>query len=270
MKRSKGMQLGALLAAMLLVSIALVPAVSAQAENSITPQTNEVNLTGPNVVFFNTSNLTPIENRQRLIIQGNKTSTGACQFTSILNKTAAEASIIKIMREVAVNRDTCQQLVDVGTLKNPPAEPGNLIVYKAAQQYSTPSSLPTRTASMTTNWWDPIGIKVNYNFDQISFSYDGNMVYGLWSGFSHDYYRPTHWYEVYYNLNSYLTPNPNAVYQSSSDHYENDWFMGVTTNTYYQPNTIIGYPNGAISAGGSYTWDDGPIWYLLHYEQILQ
>lgn len=266
--KNKKMQLGTLLTVMLLMSTVFMLVANAQPVNQ--PPTNEVNLTGPNVVFFNTSNLTPIENRQRLIIQGNKTSTGVCQYTSILNKTAAEASIIKIMREVAVNRDTCQQLVDVGTLKNPPANPSNLIVYKAAQQYSTPSNLPTRTASMMTNWWDCCGIKVNYNFDQISFSYDGNMVYGLWSGFSHDYYRPTHWYEVYYNLNSYLTPNPNAVYQSSSDEYENDWFLGVTTHTYYQPNTIIGYPNGGISAGGTYTFDDGPIWYMLHYEQILQ
>ncbi len=268
MNKHKGMQLGTLLTVMLLMSTVFMLVANAQPVNQ--PPTNEVTLTGPNVVFFNTSNLTSIENRQRLIIQGNKTSTGVCQYTSTLNKTVAEASIIKIMREVAVNRDTCQQLVDVGTLKNPPAKPSNIIVHKAAQQYSTLSNLPTRTASMTTTWYDPIGINLNYNFDQISFSYDGNTVYGLWSGFSHDWDRSTGWYDVYYNLNSYLTPNNEEVYQSSTDEFENDWWEGVTTHTYYQPNTIIGYPNGGISAGGTYTWDDGPIWWQLHYEQILQ
>lgn len=85
MRISKGVQLGAVLAVMLFMSMASVHAVGAQIE-SITPSTIDVNITGPHVVYFNTSGLTPFENRQRLILQGNRTSTG-CQYTMELKKT---------------------------------------------------------------------------------------------------------------------------------------------------------------------------------------
>jgi len=40
---------------------------------------NEVNLTGPNVVFFNVSGMIPIENKSRFILQGEKYGT-ACRY----------------------------------------------------------------------------------------------------------------------------------------------------------------------------------------------
>lgn len=255
----------AVLIVMLIMSIVL-PMANAQIESN-KPTTNEVNITGPHVVFFNVSGLKPLDNRQRFILQGNKTSTG-CQYPDImLKKTKDEVNISKVIRELAVNPDTCQQLVEQGTLNEPPenSSPQYKKIFQNAAQLS---SQGTKQARMTTNWYDPINITVNYVYAQINFNYDGIYAYPNWAGFGHDWYTPTYWYDVSYSTESYNQSSPLFIYARIYDHMRNDWFLFTTTNVYYQPNTVIGYPDGSV-AGSSNTWAEGSIAWMLHYEKIL-
>ncbi len=267
MKKAEN-SLMAVLIVMLMASIVL-PMASAQTE-SATPTAKEVNITGPHVVFFNVSGLTPIENGHRLIIQGNKTST-VCKYPqTVLTITPSEGKIFKIERELAVDPDTCQLLVEQGTLKKPPNIPNSSEI-KTISPNSAQTYFPgtTKQAQMTTNWYDPASLKVSYVYDQLNFNYDGTYVYANWAGYSHWGYPTTHWYEVSFSHDDYLTTNTGSIYSRTIyDRWENDWFLGVTTNIYYQPNSVRAYPDGSV-LGTSVTWDDGPIAWMLHYEKIL-
>ncbi len=266
MNKLKAIQLGTLLTATLLMGTAFLPVVNAQAGNNITPPTNDINLTGKNVVFFNVSGLTPIENGHKLIIQGSKTST-ACKFPqTVLTITPSEGKITKIQRELAVNPDTCQLLVEQGTLANPPIQNTSEIKIKSSNSVQT-YYYPRKRASFTTEWWDPVGIRVNYVFDLIDFNYDGTNTYLSSVGYDHWWYLTTHWYDVRYSTGSYAGSSYVDAY--SYDHMENDWFGGVTTNVYYSPNEIYGLPDGTVSGDQSNTWDDGPIWFMLRTDNYL-
>ncbi len=258
----------------LILSISMVlPMAIAQTE-SATPIAIEVNITGPHAVFFNVSGLTPIENGHRLVIQGTKTST-VCKFPPTeLTITPSEGNISKIERELAVDPDTCQILVEQGTIKKSPNIPNpseiKIISTNSAQTYFPGT---TKQAQMTTNWWDPVPPpltqKVSYVYDQLNFNYDGTYVYANWAGYSHWGFPTTHWYDVSFSHDNYLTTNTGSIYSRMIyDHWENDWFGGVTTNIYYQPNSVRAYPSGSV-LGTSVTWDDGPIAWMLHYEKIL-
>lgn len=260
-------------AVMLIVGIAL-PMAGAQTE-STTPISSEVNITGPNVVFFNVSGMDPIENKQRVILQGNKTSTG-CQYTIKLYKTSAEAkaNIVKVAREIGVNPDTCQQLVDIGTLNKSPESinisKGNTKFFQSTNAVQSGIYGPTQT-TMYTRWIDPVGITVNYVKDTINWNWDWNYVYPNWANDYHWWYLTTHWYDVTWNylFRAYTEGYPvQDIVAETYDHMENDWFMGTTTNVYYQPNFVEAYPGGA-SVGTVHTWDDGLIYWMLHYETIL-
>lgn len=122
---------------------------------------------------------------------------------------------------------------------------------------------------MTTTWYDPVNIKVNYVYDTINFNYDSNYVYPNWAGFGHWWYTTTNWYNVGWNTNIYTDGNPAQDYVAQTyDHMRNDWFLATTTNVYYQPNTVKGFPRG-VAVGTSNTWDDGLIAWMLHYEKTL-
>lgn len=266
MNKHKVIQLGAMLVAMLLVSIAFVAGVSA---NNVTPTTNEVNLTGQGVVFFNVSNLTPIENKSRLILQGTKTPAG-CRYNINLHKNNTEGNIIKVIRELAVDPTTCQQLVEQGTLSKPESyqTDGRLqeIVF-ANKTAKAKTGDPTAQATFTTTWYDPVGITVNYVADTVNWNYDGNTVSpNFWS----DARWPnsaTGWYEVAHALYPYS--GSTMVQASTYDHMENDVFCAFqTTNVWYQNNNVYGFASGS-STGGVSTWDDGGCSSWLHYQATL-
>ncbi len=248
-----------------------VLAVSAQKENHITPPMNEINLTGQSVVFFNVANLTPIENKSRLILQGTKTPTG-CHYNISLHKNNTEGNITEVLRELAVNPTTCQQLVEQGTLSKPLSyktdgtEFQNKIVFvnKTAKTTTVDS---TAQATFKTTWYDPINIVVNYVSDTVNWNYDGTTVVpNFWS----DARWPnslTGWYEVAHTFYPYY--DSTHVRASTYDHMENDLFCALqTTNVWYQLNNVTGYANGA-SDGVVVSWDDGGCSTLLHYEITL-
>ncbi len=271
MKRSKGMQLGALLTIMLLMSMAFLLVVTVQAENNIAPPTNEVNLTGQSIVFFNVSNLTPIENKSRLILQGTKTPTG-CRYNISLHKNNTEGNITKVIRELALDPTTCQQLVEQGTLSKPVSYKTdgdvfqNEIVFVNKTDKATTEDA-TAQATFKTTWYDPVGITVNYVYDTVNWDYDGNTVSpnfisdGRWPN------SATGWYEAAHTLYPYY--DSTMVQGSTYDHMENDIFCALqTTNVWYQNNNVNGYADGS-SDGGVVSWDDGGCSTWLHYETTL-
>lgn len=233
-----------------------------------TPPTNEINLTGQSVVFFNVTNLTPIENKSRLILQGTKTPTG-CRYNISLHKNNTEGNITKVLRELAVNPTTCQQLVEHGTLSKPLSyktdgtEFKNKIVFvnKTAKTTTVDS---TAQATFKTTWYDPINFVVNYVSDTVNWSYDGTKVSpNFWS----DARWPnslTGWYEAAHTFYPYY--DSTHVRASTYDHMENNLFCALqTTNVWYQLNNVTGYANGA-SDGVVVSWDDGGCSTWLHYE----
>lgn len=271
MEKSKGMQLSTLLMVTLLMSTVFLLVVTAQAEDNITPQTNEVNLTGQNAVFFNVSDLTPIENKSRFILQGTKTSTG-CRYNISLHKNSTEGNIIKVLRELAVDPTTCQQLVEQGTLNKPQSyqtdgtELRDKIVF-ANKSTETITTASTAQATFKTTWYDPINIVVNYVSDTVNWDYNGATISpNFWS----DERWPnglTGWYEAAHTLYTYY--DSTYLRASTYDHMENDRFCALqTTNVWYQLNNVNGYANGA-SDGGVVSWADGGCSTWLHYETTL-
>lgn len=270
MNKHKGMQLGALLTVMLLMSTAFLLVATAQAGTNITPTTNEVNLTGQGVVFFDVSNLTPIENESRLILQGTKTPAG-CRYNINLHKNNTEGNITKVLRELAVDPTTCQQLVEQGTLSKPESYQTDgarlqetVFANKTAK---AKTGDPTAQATFTTTWYDPVGITVNYVADTVNWNYNGNTVSpNFWS----DARWPnsaTGWYEAAHQLYTYYSST--MVQASTYDHMEDDTFCALqTTNVWYQNNNVYGFASGS-STGGVSTWDDGGCSSWLHYQSTL-
>ena len=244
---------------------------SSMAVGASAPATG-VNLTGKDVVFFNTSKMLPLQNEVRTIIQGQKNASGICKFNIQLHKGANE-KVVKVVRELAYDPTTCQQLVAQGTLnvgqEYHPNQTTRTI--KTSKSTATAGADPTTQATFQTTWYDPVGLAVNSLSDSVNWNYDGSTV----SPNGVDWYWDDPWYLT---LTGWYMPccheeypysDSTLVQDSSNAYMEDDSFCAFqTTNVWYHPNYVQGLADGT-SYGGVTTWDGGACSTWLWYESQL-
>lgn len=268
----------ALFIAMLLVSMAIVPAgsaVGAQAANkNVTLPTEEMNLSDPNVIFFNVSNRLPLENKSRFVFQGENTPTG-CRFNVQLQINNRTEPPTKVLREIALNPTTCQQLVEQGTLNiSLQHETGYLAstqgekVVVSNNKDVLVQAAGSAQAIYTTTWYEPLGAKVNYVSDIMKWWYDGTKVTGYSGSDGRWWLSLTGWYEASHNFQSYPDGTTGAV-SSTYDNMRNNIFCALqTTNVWYDRNNVEGYGDGSARGWGT-SWADGGCSGLLSKEVTL-
>lgn len=259
------------LTAMLIVSMAFVSVVSAQAEDGIASPARDVNLTGPNAVFFDVSNLPPLDNAKKSILQGEKVNNG-CRYRAELSKGPDEGDVIKVLRQLAVDPITCQQLVEKGTLNKLPESPKiegtvvSSVVTNDAKELSA-LTMQRKTANYKTTWYGQFDVVVNYVINKIDWNYDGSTVSYNSIGDERYYHSTSGWSESEHVLYPYV--DSTTVISSTFDHMTNYYFCAFqTTNVWYNRNTVEGRADGT-SRGYVNTWADGSCSSWLRYDSVL-
>lgn len=171
-------------------------------------------------------------------------------------------------REVAIQPDTCQALVQTGT---PPAwslnqgpPPGSGLasggfISPFAPDARAPGSGSIASASAThhasgylRSWWeDPIGIDVNVVRNSTDWHYNGRCVVAPVSGrYAYSWYSPSGWSLKGNNWQNYY-----SCYHSISGsyaHFHNGSFCAFfDVDTYYNRSTVGGHYNGVLAG----TWN---------------
>ena len=139
---------------------------------------DEVRLDGPGVITVDNSNKAPIVNGVRRIIQGTRID-GECVIKYRMSLGPNEGP--KVARTLAFNPNTCEELIEQGTLtsghgsdaKVPtmkeaiPANKPGLSAGSEAYESSSASSLPSKTKTFNATWEDPIQLDVNWQKTKI-------------------------------------------------------------------------------------------------------
>ena len=155
---------------------------------------DEVRLDGPGVVTVDNSNKAPITNGVRSIIQGTRID-GECVIKYRMSLGPDEEP--KVARTLAFNPNTCEELIEQGTLTSGqssdaevraieeaiPATKLGLSAGSEAHESFLASSLPSRTKTFKATWEDPIQLDVNWQKTKIKWEYDAqNNVVNYLSG----------------------------------------------------------------------------------------
>jgi hypothetical protein len=178
-------------------------------------------------------------------------------------------------REVAVEPDTCQALVQTGTppawsLKQGPPPGSGLagggFTSPFAPDSRAPGSGSVATASAThhasgylRSWWeDPVGIDVNVVRNSTDWHYNGSCVVAPVSGrYAYAWYSPSGWSLKGNNWRNYYT-----CYHSISGsyaHFHNGTFCAFfDVDTYYDRSTVGGHYNGVL-AGSWNSYNTGAV-----------
>ena len=166
-----------------LVVIALLVFLAATVHLVFAQEDDEVELDGPGVITIDQSDSVPIKDAVRSIIQGTRID-GECVINYRMSIGADEQP--KIARTLAFNPDTCEELIEQGTLasgdgpaeENDPQETGVPVpqpgTSSSQQAYNSASasSLPTKTKTFKATWEDPIQLDVNWQKTTIKWRYD--------------------------------------------------------------------------------------------------
>ena len=136
----------------------------------------------------------PITNSVRSIIQGTRID-GECLISYRMSLGPDEQP--KIARTLAFNPNTCEELIEQGTLtsedistdKNDPNETGvpaqktGTFSGQEAHGSALASSLPSKTKTFKATWEDPIQLDVNWQKTKIKWEYDAqNNIVNYVSG----------------------------------------------------------------------------------------
>ena len=258
-KRSRGsLRAAAVLAAGILASV--FPAATLAAEPT---QAGYV---------YQQSELSPLAEARSYVLQGTRLTDGRCHYDYPDVKVPAEAAAWEV-RDIAIDPVHCRKIVEEGIPGDPDPvlADGDKRITEAVREtkgVATSGEAVTSTASgYNWTWWeDVVGIKVNQDRTNISWSYNGTCsssgsTSGEWS-----WNYGSGWQIVSYSGSEYESC---SYYRGTTvSHFKNTSFCAPlpTVHTYYYYVRAYGYPSGSI--GGSRSTDSVdeclPLW--MHYQ----
>ena len=240
-----------------------------------------VELTGENVVEYDHSDSFTIRNSERKIDQGEAID-GGCKFTTRLERATGEPA--KAARTLATDFDTCERVIEAGTLTSEDLEEiyeegeGNKESIPAAPEDNSASTgntwysggvlaSPLRsyysTARFRTIWEDPPNIDVNWVQSEVEWLTDDGEVF--YSGGECDWYWLPWWSDEgggactwYYN-----SDNTQIMVKKPSHGFENTTFpcgdgnFGAETsytNNIVGGTTVSSWGSSTTSASGDCAW----------------
>ena len=231
---------------------------------------NEPTLSGPHVVKY--QHHAVLADSKKFIRQGTPLSSGGCQFSSQTILKPGE-SVTEL--ELVFDPDTCRSLVQSGKLVGeyreyfPPGQIQTKIDSKTHRAPGAPVSSDTTpsdpTASLHSWYSDPIGLHVNDVTNIVAWSPNGTCAFP--DGTIADTSQQLQWLTT---TGWQLGPNTwsngascASVFSTSNAQFINNVFCALmTTNTYYQPNSVTGLPDGTASFNWVLT-KDGTCSFLL-------
>ena len=251
-----------------------------------------VKLTGENVVEYDHSESFTIRDTQRKIDEG-EVIDGGCKFTTRLERAIGEPA--KAVRTLEVNFDTCERVIEKGTLtpedleeleakdgdaegttESTPATPEDDSASTVNSSYSggvLASPLPSyySAARFKTIWEDPPNLDVNWVRSEVEWLTDGGEVF--YTGGECE----LHWVPWWSNEGGqactwyYNSDNTQVMVKKPSHGFENTTFYCGNNNygaeTSYTNNIVGGTTVG--SWGNSTTSASGDCAWLLSSSEIL-
>ena len=232
---------------------------------------DEVRLDGPGVITVDNSNKAPIVNGVRRIIQGTRID-GECVIKYHMSLGPDEEP--KVARTLAFNPNTCEELIEQGTLTSgqssdaevraieeaiPASKPG-LSAGSEAYESSPASSLPSKTKTFKAAWEDLIQLDVNWQKTKIEWEYVAqNNVVDYLSGQCKWWWRSSTgwtadsdkecWRYSKANDSQYVVEASrgftNTVFVCSASWNPDEILQGANTRMDYQ--TVTAYSNGGYS-----------------------
>ncbi len=286
--------IGVLLTVVLISSLATSLVVVAQEPDQ---DPGEVTLEGDGVVEYDWSHRPPIENGVLRIIQGTQKD-DACVFNRALSLSPNEQ--FKISRTLAFNPDTCQELIEVGTmssearsLEDQRDQANESIAVRPLDSSSqhdmtlADSSLPRMFSSYKAKYEDPVNWDVNWLSAELVWEYDDEndiVNYVSDTGWCRrDWNEVTDWYPTSGLPCDGSSEGSGSRYVvETSSHFENTAFICFAVSispflppvvlsgakTHYEDQELTAYADGT-SAGQVNQWKEGECAWLLHGSQSL-
>lgn len=234
--------------------------------------------------FSYVQSLTPMQGSAVQMQQGKVLGPKACEFVTNLNVPSGQQAIEQ--REVAINIDTCQILLETG-VPNPASlasyRQGKRLSSSSAQARSRGRGADVRSAARAvhsagyfkTVWEDPVEIDVTSVRNNTDWHWTGSRVvrpvrgrrgYGWFSASGWQLNKGSNWRNYF---TSYQTTSSSFV------RFHNDAFcravfgiFGTTTHVVYDRNTVHGRKNGDL-VGKVRTRKYGGCSKLLHFDKYL-
>lgn len=126
-----------------------------------------------------------------------------------------------------------------------------------------------------TTYYDPLGLKLNYVWDRIYWTYDAARGYIASYTPSHGYWREENsgWYLVSRNVGGSLNSSRTEATSWTNAVFTNGYFCPTAspsnpTRVEYEPNKVIA--TGSGSADGVVTTNkSGPCAWMIYYDSVL-
>ncbi len=228
---------------------------------------------GDGFIFQKTS-LPTLADSRRYVLQGKRLGTGRCHYDYPEVRLPDSAAVWEV-RDVALDPTDCRKLVEEGV---PPEsdqalQPGDgRIAGAIPDAASSPTTVTASAAASTASgynwtWWeDVIGIKVNQDRTNISWSFSGGCN-GAGSTSGEWYWAyGTGWEIVSYSGSEYESC---SYYRGTTvSHFRNAAFCWPlpTVHTYYYYVSAYGFADGSVAGTRSTDSVDecAPLW--MHYQ----
>jgi hypothetical protein len=250
--------------------LAALAAISVIFQSGRSVAQNEPILEGPRVVKY--QHHVVLSASKKFIRQGVALSSGGCQFSSQTNLKPGE-SVTEL--ELAFDPDTCRSLVQSGRLVGEYQEyfpPGQIEtkfdskVHLAPDIAGSPASPPNDPTASLHSWYsDPIGLHVNDVTNTVGWAPNGTCAFpdGTIATTTQElqWLTTTGW-QLGPNTWSNGASCANVFSTSNAQFINNVFCVMMTTNTYYQPNSVTGLPNGTANFNWVLT-KDGTCSFLL-------
>ncbi len=241
-------------------------------------------LAGPGVVTYDVSNLPPIKDSHRVILQGVRRPDGNCSFT-YKTPPVRLGDPIPAARELAFDRATCRTLIEEGGYAGPPPPTGVPSSGPSAPVPASPAhgTVIGRLSSsdgaaprvsgwqysyeFAVRWWDPVGAKLSEARPYVLWNSNGSTITNCAGNTSTWWFSTSGWAEVAKNISVTYNSTQTQCTSSGFVHHENTKFCvgGNPTEIYYDRASIMGDQNG-VAWGSKTTWDSGGCYDWLHWD----